>query len=217
MIRRPPRSTLSSSSAASDVYKRQALDHNIWDFMLDELELSETERCEREAIEREYFMMMLKCVVSQSERERAELIRREYTIAYVRDICCFEGEVMTRGAYVQEEASDMRDLVFRTAAGVLTRIMSDEAVLRNKLQLELLEERARIQLENQRDSICNFFLRLVGTQETQQRFGLYKEEVTQVELEILLPWRELHGRYLLERRWATTGPFKEDDLDFGTL
>src|SRR5674536_290534 len=27
MIRRPPRSTLSSSSAASDVYKRQAVDH----------------------------------------------------------------------------------------------------------------------------------------------------------------------------------------------
>src|SRR5674536_382932 len=29
MIRRPPRSTLSSSSAASDVYKRQA-DYNVW-------------------------------------------------------------------------------------------------------------------------------------------------------------------------------------------
>ena len=28
MIRRPPRSTLSSSSAASDVYKRQAVDGN---------------------------------------------------------------------------------------------------------------------------------------------------------------------------------------------
>src|SRR5674536_384874 len=27
MIRRPPRSTLSSSSAASDVYKRQSIDH----------------------------------------------------------------------------------------------------------------------------------------------------------------------------------------------
>src|SRR5664280_2199484 len=29
MIRRPPRSTLSSSSAASDVYKRQALDRSL--------------------------------------------------------------------------------------------------------------------------------------------------------------------------------------------
>ena len=31
MIRRPPRSTLSSSSAASDVYKRQHLDANVFD------------------------------------------------------------------------------------------------------------------------------------------------------------------------------------------
>ena len=30
MIRRPPRSTLSSSSAASDVYKRQKIDSAVW-------------------------------------------------------------------------------------------------------------------------------------------------------------------------------------------
>ena len=197
--------------------ERAALYRNLWDFMLDELELSETERCEREAIEHEYFAMILKCVVSQSERERASLIYKEYTIAYVRDICCFEGEVMIRGAFEQQESAERRNIVFQTCVGVLDRIAVDESTLRSKLQLEFLEESVRIPLENQRDSLENFFLRLINVQEMQQRFWLYKEEVAQVELDILLPWRELYGRYLLERRWATTGPFKEEDLDFGTL
>ena len=36
MIRRPPRSTLDRSSAASDVYKRQGLDHDFANLVLDE-------------------------------------------------------------------------------------------------------------------------------------------------------------------------------------
>eukprot|EP00658_Telonema_sp_P-2_P064418 TRINITY_DN5339_c0_g1_i2.p1 TRINITY_DN5339_c0_g1~~TRINITY_DN5339_c0_g1_i2.p1 ORF type:complete len:158 (-),score=49.52 TRINITY_DN5339_c0_g1_i2:76-549(-) len=67
MIRRPPRSTLSSSSAASDVYKRQTLDNAI------------EQKCQNVAIQRTIWRRTLaalrKELCDQQEEARSELER----------------------------------------------------------------------------------------------------------------------------------------------